>query len=216
MCTSIERSKASAWPLSASRICSRESTRPAARASVARSSNSWWVSTRRLPPTVTSRAAKSSSSRPTRSRGGAGGGARAPQHGANPREELARVEGLGEVVVRADLEPDHLVHVLALGGQHDDGQGGPLGRRADLAADLEAVHAGQHQVEQDEVGTGLAERDEAARSIAGRGDVDLVLAEILRHQGAQAGVVVDEQRGRAVSHTRYPITLARQASVCRV
>ena len=70
-----------------------------------------------------------------------GGGARASQHGADPRQQLAGVEGLGEVVVRSHFEADHLVHVLALGREHDDGQPGPLGRRADLAADLEAVHA---------------------------------------------------------------------------
>ena len=42
----------------------------------------------------------------------------------------------------------------------------------------------------------LRERGQAALPVARDRDVDLVLAEILRHQRAQAGVVVDEERGR--------------------
>src|SRR5215831_17274154 len=147
MCTSMERSKASACPLSASRICSRDSTRPAARARVARSSNSWWM------------------------RGG-----RAPQESADAGEELPWIERLGEIVVGAHLEPHHLVHIFALGGEHDHGQGGAVGEGADPAAYLEAVHAGEHDVEEHDVGPALVEDGETPRAVARQGHVDLVLA----------------------------------------
>ena len=70
------------------------------------------------------------------------------------------------------------------------------GRGADAAAHLEPVDARQHHVEQHHVEPAPAESREAALPVAGDGDVDLVLAEILRHQRAQTGVVVDEERGR--------------------
>ncbi len=141
------------------------------------------------------------------------GGARAPQHRTDPRQQLAGVEGLGEVVVRADFEANDLVDIFALGGEHDDGQARPLRRRADLAAHVETVHAGQHQVEQDDVGTALSERHEAARPVARGRDVDLVLAEVLRQEGAQAGVVVDEEGGRPMRHTST-VSLPRVKLVC--
>jgi len=74
-------------------------------------------------------------------------GRRPPKDRPDPRHELARVEGLGEVVVGADLEPDDLVHVLVARGQHEDGHVGVL---ADPLADLDAVDVREHQVEHDQ------------------------------------------------------------------
>ena len=45
----------------------------------------------------------------------------AAQHAFQAREQLAQVEGLGQVVVGADFQPDHAVHHLARAGHHDDG-----------------------------------------------------------------------------------------------
>jgi hypothetical protein len=42
------------------------------------------------------------------------------EDGAQPREQLAGVEGLREVVVGAELETDDAVGVLAPGGEHQD------------------------------------------------------------------------------------------------
>jgi hypothetical protein len=76
---------------------------------------------------------------------GSGCGGRAPaQHGLHAGHELARLEGLGHVVVGAQLQPDHAVHHLAAGGEHDQGD---VAGAADGAAQLEAVHLGQHDVE---------------------------------------------------------------------
>src|SRR5581483_3483041 len=56
------------------------------------------------------------------------GGSRAAQDGADARRELARREGLRDVVVRAELEPDDAIGLLAARGQHDHWQ---LALRAD-------------------------------------------------------------------------------------
>ena len=56
------------------------------------------------------------------------GHAGAPQRGLHARAELAHRERLGDVVVGAELEPEHLVDLLRLGGEHDDRHGRALAR----------------------------------------------------------------------------------------
>ena len=41
--------------------------------------------------------------------------------GPQARQKLSGVEGLGQIVVGAQVQPGHLVLHLALGGQHEDG-----------------------------------------------------------------------------------------------
>ena len=82
-------------------------------------------------------------------------------------DELLGLERLDDVVVGAGLEPDDDVDGVALGGEHHDRHAG-LG--ADLLAHVDAVAAGQHQVEQHDVGPVVAERPEglvAARRRSG-------------------------------------------------
>jgi hypothetical protein len=45
-----------------------------------------------------------------------------PQHGLDPRHQLARAEGLGDVIVGAKLEAVNLVALAGAGGEHDDRQ----------------------------------------------------------------------------------------------
>src|SRR5581483_11570767 len=73
----------------------------------------------------------------------------------DPREQLAEAEGLHDVVVRAELEPDDAVDLLALRADHDDRD---VRAAPKLAANGEAVEVGQRQVEQDEIGLARLER----------------------------------------------------------
>ena len=41
------------------------------------------------------------------------------EHRADARHQLTQAKGLGDVVVRAQLEPQHAIHLLAPRGQHD-------------------------------------------------------------------------------------------------
>ena len=90
----------------------------------------------------------------------------AAQDRLDPRDELARVERLGHVVVGAQLQPDDLVHVVAARGEHDDRQVALL---AQSAAHFPAVELGHHQVEHEQVGLALAHLVE--RFLAVGGDV---------------------------------------------
>jgi len=123
-----------------------------------------------------------------------------PQHGAHAGQQLARIEGFGQVVVGAQLEADDLVDVLAPRGQHEDRQRGCLRRGAQPPAHLETVHPRQHHVEQHHVEAAAAQRGQAALPVADDRHVDLVAAEVLGHHRGQARIVLDQERGRARRH----------------
>ena len=117
------------------------------------------------------------------------------------RQQLARVEGLGQVVVGADLEADDAVDVLDLGGEHDDRR--RVVGRAQAAADRQAVFAGQHQVEHDQV-DGLARQHAVQRlGVFGQQDLEAFLRQVAAQQVADARIVVDDDdavgRGRSVA-----------------
>ena len=72
-----------------------------------------------------------------------------PEHGLHPRHELTRAEGFGEVVVGAGFEAEQPVRLLGAGREHDDRH-----RRtgSERPRDLDAVHARQSQVQDDQSG----------------------------------------------------------------
>ena len=87
-------------------------------------------------------------------------GARPTQHGAHARDDLLRREGLDDVVVGAELEPEDAVDLLASGREHHDRHRRRAGILAQPPAHVEPAELRQHQVEQDEVrgpGADLAE-----------------------------------------------------------
>ena len=79
---------------------------------------------------------------------GLGGRLVAPENSLHPGHQLLGVKGLDHIVVGAQLQSQNLVKNLSLGGEHDNGY---LGGGAQLPAHLVAVHAGKHQVKENEV-----------------------------------------------------------------
>ena len=90
----------------------------------------------------------------------------AAQPGAHPGDELLGLERLHDVVVGAGLQAHDDVDGVGLGRQHDDRHAG-LG--PDLAADLEAVDAREHDVEEHQVGAVVTERADGGRTRRRRG-----------------------------------------------
>ena len=74
------------------------------------------------------------------------------QHGLDAGHQLLGREGLGDVVVGAGFQAVDLVLLGALGGEHDDRNGAGAFVVAQLARDGQAGSAGQHPVQQDQVG----------------------------------------------------------------
>lgn len=92
------------------------------------------------------------------------GGPGAAQHGVDPQDQFARAERFGDIVVGAGLQPEDAVLLVTAGGEHDDGDRPVLPHSA---ADLEAVHGGEHQVQDDEVGPVRREPCQRGGTVAG-------------------------------------------------
>ena len=72
-----------------------------------------------------------------------------PGHmGLDPGHQLTGREGLGHVVVRPQAQAPDLVDIVLLGRYHEDGHVSGL---PDPSADFKAVHARQHQIQNDQV-----------------------------------------------------------------
>ena len=113
-----------------------------------------------------------------------------PQHRLNARHQFAGIEGLGQVVVGADFEPDDAVDVVALGGKHDDGH--VVVAAAQPPADGKPVLSRQHQVEHHQI---VALAGELAIHVVAVGygaHAEALLGEIAVEQIAQARVVIDD------------------------
>ena len=81
--------------------------------------------------------------------GGRSRGLETAEHRLDPGYQFLGVKGLNDIVVRPQLQPQHLVKYLPLGREHDNGE---VGLVPDLPADLIAVDAGQHQIQKHQVG----------------------------------------------------------------
>ena len=119
------------------------------------------------------------------------GGRAAAQHRVNARQQLARIEGLGQIVVGPHLQPHDAVHVLALGGEQDDR--GLVLLAPQAAQDGQAILARHHKVEDQEVVALAHPQTVQGGAAIGHEHRKAVLAEVAAQQVAQAGVVVDNQ-----------------------
>lgn len=101
-----------------------------------------------------------------------GGGAEArlaAEHGLDAGQQLGQPEGLGHVVLGAELEAHDLVHLGAAGAEHH--HGGEMARLAQVAEDLEAVELGEHHVEDDQVKRLGAGEGQTVLAVGGEGHV---------------------------------------------
>src|SRR2546430_10885847 len=126
------------------------------------------------------------------------------QHSVDTSQHLADREGLGDVVVGAQLESDDLVDLGVLGRDHDDRH---PARFAQGAAEVEPAHAGQHQVEEDQVGARRAGRAQAGCAIARLMDREAGRDEVVFEHLADAFIVLDHQhstRAAVADGARHP------------
>ena len=118
-------------------------------------------------------------------------GARPPEQGLDPGHDLARRERLHEVVVRADREAHDPVDLLAAGREH---QHVGVGEGAEPAADLDAVEAREHHVEDDDVGVEAAGRpSRAVEPVAGALHEPALALEVAGDQLDDGRLVVDDE-----------------------
>ena len=118
----------------------------------------------------------------------------ATQHRTDAGDQLARRIRFGHIVVRTEFEADDLVDLTVTRRHHDDGN---AGARSQRLADVGATHAGQHEVEQDDVRSGAIEFRQRRRSVVDDGGLEAFLAEQERQRVRQGLLVLHDQ------HTRH-------------
>jgi hypothetical protein len=71
----------------------------------------------------------------------------APEHGPHAGDQFAGTEGLGHIIVRAELQPDEPICLVHPGGEHDERD---VTVPAQGASDVQAVNAWQPKINDDE------------------------------------------------------------------
>jgi len=121
-----------------------------------------------------------------------------PQQRLDPAHQLAQAVRLRQVVVGAQLEPDHLVDLVVAGRQDEDRR--LRARGTEPPQDLKPVDPRQADVEDDEV-RGLVRREvEALLAAPGDGDLVALLLERVLDAARDRIFVFDDQDGR--THVR--------------
>ncbi|MNZ77717.1 hypothetical protein D3C78_962720 [compost metagenome] len=124
----------------------------------------------------------------------------APQDVVDAQDEFARIEGLGEIVVRARFQPGNARIRLRTGGQKDDRHGFVLVQRA---GQRKPVFARHHHVEDEQIEADAYHFTPCFGRIGCHGDAVTLVAKEALQEIANAGVVVDDQEmGRIVIRWR--------------
>ncbi|ABA47730.1 hypothetical protein BURPS1710b_1624 [Burkholderia pseudomallei 1710b] len=117
----------------------------------------------------------------------------AAQHRLDPRHQLLRRERLRHVIVRADLEAEDLVLLVAARGQHDDRNVLRALVVAQVARERDARFARQHPVEQHQIGQHVADQTlRLLRVVSANRAVTRVL-KIHRNQFGNRGFIFDDE-----------------------
>ena len=133
--------------------------------------------------------------------------ARPAQDGADARHQLARIEGLAQIVVGAELEADDAVDVVAACGQHEDRR---VVAGAERAQDIEAADARQHHIENQNleiVGLELVERIAAVVHAL---DLEMFGAQVFAEHLTKLAIVIHQQHAR-LARCRARIGLVERA-----
>ncbi len=81
--------------------------------------------------------------------GGAPGQADPPPQGLYPEHQFLIIKGLGDIVIRPQLQPQDLAGALVVGGDEDHG-GRPV-QLLDRPENVVAIHIRQHNVQKDDI-----------------------------------------------------------------
>jgi len=135
----------------------------------------------------------------------------APQHGPYARHELAEAKGLDDVVIRPEFQAHDTIQFLTPSSEHEDRHGRVTTQRA---AEREAVHLGEHDVQENEVGLRTLRQLQTLGTREGMEGLKTLLVQAKEQGLGNALVILDEQhfdacsrhRHRHLSHGVLPVT----------
>lgn len=129
---------------------------------------------------------------------GRNGTCSATQHGSNPSKKLARIEWLHQVVIRPEFQADDTIRLFGHCGQKYDGY---ITSSTDLPAQRDAVFAGHHDIENDQVNRLPFEDSPQGRTTFRDADPVTVVLEILPNQIPNIIVIVYDDDMCGVLHS---------------
>jgi hypothetical protein len=113
---------------------------------------------------------------------------------ARPCHHLARAERvLGDVVVGAQLQPGQAISFVGARGEHQDGHAGECPQ---LAAQAQAVQAGQHQVQQHQIVAALGPGLQRIAAVGHAFGLVAGGAQVVGQQCGELGFVFDHEHPR--------------------
>ena len=115
---------------------------------------------------------------------------RAPQHRAQPGQQLARGKRFGDVVIGSQFQAHHPVGFVALRRQHDHRH--PAGL-ADTPAHLQAVHPWHHHVEKNRIEQARFQGRQSPGTVRRVCQVHAVRPQVTCQQLEESLIVVDAQ-----------------------
>ncbi len=133
----------------------------------------------------------------------------ATEDSLDARDELGGRERLREVVVGAELEPEHTVDLAVAGGEEDHRH---LRRASDAPADLEPVDVGETDVEHHEPRPVRLERPRARAPGRALQDAEPLALEVEADEIGDVGLVVDDD-DRALARPWRPLWSGRASVV---
>ena len=131
-----------------------------------------------------------------------------PQQRAEPGEQQAIIDRLGQEVVRPRLQPAHALGLVGQGGDHHDRHMGRARLRLQAPADLIAIHARHHDVEQDHIRHPARHDGQRLRPGPGQRDLVIFVEQLGFEQAAIRRHVIDHQDPRR--HATRPRAALRQ------
>ena len=117
----------------------------------------------------------------------------ATEQGFDAGDEFAGAEGLGDVIIGAHFEAYDAVGFVAARGEHQDGKTVEGFVLADFAADVQAGHFREHEIEQEKIGRCFLERREAAGTVEGGIDLKAFVGKIVADEFNDIAIVFNDE-----------------------
>ncbi len=128
---------------------------------------------------------------------------RPPAAAPAPRHQFRHRERLDDIIVGADRKATYPLGFIAAGGQHDDRQGARRIPRPHPAADFEPRHAGQHPIEDNEIGRRFNEPQLRLVTALDAFDDKALGLEIVAQEQAQRGFILDHENARGATAAEF-------------
>ena len=113
------------------------------------------------------------------------------QDSANARDELLVLERFDQVIVGAVVECQHSIRESIFGGQHEDRC---VAASPYPSANFQAIHAGQHPVEHDHVGSHSLGYPDCRRSVSTVRHIEALVGESQPHKRCRPRIVLNDKR----------------------